>query len=417
MRVFFKTFGCRVNQYETEGVREKLLKDGVNTAVKDYESADLCVVNTCTVTHEADKDALQLLRRIDKRNPAARIVVTGCLATRDPQVIRDTVPQALIVGNDEKAGIPALLGCRTAPDDAGLTSFSEHSRAFLKVQDGCNMHCTYCIIPSVRPTLDSRPLETVLKEARTLVDGGYAELVLAGVRLGRYIVHDDGRRVDFVGLLEKLLELPGDFRIRLSSFEITDVTERFLALYDRYPEKLCPSLHLPLQSGSDKILRGMERWYSTGFYRRRIAALRARLPEAGLFTDLIVGFPGEGEAEFDETRRFVSEMNFSGLHVFRFSKRSGTPAEHFESQVSERELARRSEVMRGMDKDLRTAFSRAAVGSKRRVLVEEKGGARREAVTDHFLRVGLDRDPRPRPALGRNHGRRRRFGLGQDPLT
>jgi threonylcarbamoyladenosine tRNA methylthiotransferase MtaB len=392
MKVFFKTFGCRVNQYETEGLREKLLKDGVTTAVADFETADLCVVNTCTVTNEADRDALKLLRRINRRNPAARVVVTGCLANRDAQVIRDTIPQALIVGNEDKDNIPALLGCRPAPDEAGIQGFANHSRAFIKVQDGCNMHCTYCIIPSVRPTLDSRPIDVVINEVRTLIASGYQELVFAGIRLGRYMVEDQGKRVDFVEMLRRVLSLEGNFRVRLSSFEVTDVTDRFLGLYDEFGDKLCPYLHLPLQSGSDKILKGMERWYSTKFYAKRIEALKKKVPGVGLFTDLMVGFPGEGEKEFIESQRFVAAMRFSGLHVFRYSKRDGTPAVDFPDQVSEAELVERSARMRAFDKELRGFFAAKAVGSDRQVLVEAKN-ASVEGVTDHFLRVTLDRNP------------------------
>ncbi|MEE8424201.1 MAG: tRNA (N(6)-L-threonylcarbamoyladenosine(37)-C(2))-methylthiotransferase MtaB [Elusimicrobiota bacterium] len=395
MRVYFKTFGCRVNQYETEGLREKLLGDGVTTAVKDYKSADLCLVNTCTVTREADKDALQLVRRIAKRNPAARLVVTGCLSTRSPEEIRAAAPHALVVSNDEKKNIPSLLGCSAAPEDVGIRGFAGHSRAFVKVQDGCDMRCTYCIIPSVRPQLSSRPAASVVAEVNGLVERGYAEVVLCGVRLGRYLVKDDkGRRVDFIGLLERLLALDGDFRIRLSSLEITDITERFLDLFEKNVGKLCPSLHLPLQSGSEAVLKRMERWYSAGFYKKRIQALRRRGLDIGLFADILVGFPGETELEFETGLEFVREMDYSGLHVFRYSARSGTPAAERQDFVADAEIIRRAERMRAFDRGVRCDFSRKSINSRRRILVEKKG-RRLEGLTDHFLRVSLDRDPGP----------------------
>lgn len=392
MRVYFKTFGCRVNQYETEGLRERLLSDGVSTAVSDFAAADLCVVNTCTVTREADRDALTLVRRIARRNPAARLVVTGCYATRAPQEIQAAAPAALVVSNAQKASIPALLGCRPAPDEAGLKGFAGRSRAFVKVQDGCNMHCAYCIIPSVRPELSSKPYPLFEREARGLIEAGYAEIVLCGVRLGRYLSQDPaGRRVDFPGLLERLLSLPGEFRVRLSSFEITDVTERFLDVFEAAGGRLCPSFHLPLQSGSEAVLRRMERWYTAAFYRRRVEALRSRRPDAALFADVMTGFPGETREEHEESLRFVEDLGYAGLHVFRYSRRAGTSAARRRDQVPEADVLARAQEFRALDERLRAAFAASFVGREVRV-VPENG---LEAMTEHFLRVDLDRRPGP----------------------
>ncbi|MFA6030158.1 MAG: MiaB/RimO family radical SAM methylthiotransferase [Elusimicrobiota bacterium] len=413
MRVFFKTFGCRVNQYETERLRERLLGDGVSVAVPDFETADVCVVNTCSVTDEADKDALQLLRRIHRRNPAARLIVTGCLATRAAERVRAAAPGAIIAGNAEKESLPELVlrppapscapedGARggrpragPAPAYAGLSSFSGHARAFVKVQDGCDMKCSYCVVPSVRPKLWSRPLPEVEAEARALIARGHRELVLCGIRLGRYLVAEGGKRTDLLGLLQRLAALEGDFRLRLSSLEITDCTDRFLDGYAALGERVCPSFHLPLQSGAETVLKRMGRWYGAVFYRRRLMALRERLPGAAVFTDLLTGFPGETDEEFDATRAFAEDAAFSGLHVFRFSARSGTPAAAMGGQVPAPELRRRAEALRRLDRSLRGAFAAAAVGSRRRVLVEESL-PKVTAMTDHFLKVVLDRDPGP----------------------
>ncbi len=395
MKIFFKTYGCRVNQYETEGLREMLLADGVSRAVRDFKDADVCVVNTCTVTSVADRDARQIIRRITRRNPVARLIVTGCFATRAAKEIREIAPEAVIVDNKNKDDIPSLIGCRTAPDEAGIQNFADHSRAFVKVQDGCNMYCTYCIVPLVRPRMESRPIEKLEREVRRLVKNGYSEIVLCGIRLGRYLTNDKaGKRVDFVRMLERLTALPGDFRIRLSSLEITDITERFLALVEESDGKICPSFHLPLQSGSDNVLRKMRRWYSTEFYSRRIEALKNKLPDAGLFTDLMVGFPGETKEDFKDTVRFIEKTGFSGLHVFRYSKRAGTPAAVYKGQVPDDEIMRRANRMRAVDKRLRTSFAASAMGSRRRVLVEEKGDGV-EGLTDHFLRVQIDKNPGP----------------------
>ncbi|MDE2291679.1 MAG: tRNA (N(6)-L-threonylcarbamoyladenosine(37)-C(2))-methylthiotransferase MtaB [Elusimicrobia bacterium] len=410
MRVYVKTFGCRVNQAEGESLKERLLSDGFSTAVPDFESADLAVVNTCTVTVEGDQDALRLVRRIARRNPAARLVVTGCLATRSPDTVRAAAPEALIVGNDRKEDIPALLGCRPVPDEAGLRAFAGRARAFLKVQDGCDMSCTYCIIPSVRPEMSSKPASAVLAEARDLVARGYRELVLCGIRLGRFLSEDGGRRVDFVGLLERLCALEGDFRVRLSSFEVTDVTERFLDAAEAAGPRLCPSFHLPLQSGSEAVLRRMNRWYSAAFFGRRVESLRRRFPDAGLFTDLMTGFPAETEAEHAQSRAFVETLGFSGLHVFRFSARAGTPAARRRDHLPEAAVVARAEEFRALDADLRAAFARRHVGRERRVLVETRGrGA--QGLTEHFLRVRFEEDPGPGMVRARLTGAEGAWGL------
>lgn len=390
MKLFTHTFGCRVNQYETERLRERLIEDGAVRA-QGFEDADLCVVNTCTVTREADKDALLLLRRITRRNPAAKLVVTGCLASRSPEEILAAAPHAVVVGNDGKGTLAESLGCSPAPAAAGLTSFGERSRAYVKVQDGCNMHCTYCIIPSVRPTLSSRPAGEVLDEVRGLVDSGYQEAVLCGIRLGRYLNREDGRRVDFIALLERLLGLPGDFRVRLSSFEVTDVTDRFISFAAASEGRLCPSFHLPLQSGSDNVLKRMERWYSAAFFERRVRALRERLPEAGLFTDVMVGFPGETEEDFQKTYDLLDRLGFCGLHIFPFSARRGTPAAQWEP-LPEPVVAARMARMRELDARLRSAFAARSLGNKRRVLIESVHDGVSGTAED-FLRVRLDRDP------------------------
>jgi threonylcarbamoyladenosine tRNA methylthiotransferase MtaB len=286
-----------------------------------------------------------------------------------------------------------MLGCAPVPEFAGISGFHQRTRAFVKVQDGCNMHCAYCIIPSIRPTLSCKPYEELEREVGGLVDRGVREIVVCGVRLGRYLVRDiAGRRVDFVAMLDRLLALPGDFRIRLSSLEVTDLTDRLIDLLVRSEGKLCPSFHVPLQAGADAVLSRMGRWYSAAFYARRIAALRARWPDAGLFSDVMVGFPGETDAHFEDGHRFIASLGFSGLHVFRYSKRPGTLAARFREQVPEPCLLDRARRMRELDHRLRVAFAAEALGSRRRVIIEE-GGAAPEGLTDHFLRVRFAEPP------------------------
>lgn len=361
------------------------------SAVPGWEAADVCVINTCTVTQEADRDALKLLRRIAARNPAARLIVTGCLASRDPGAILKEAPAAMVVGNEGKENLPAMLGCQTGPQTAA--GFHGHSRAFVKIQDGCNMECTYCIIPAVRPELSCKPYEDLRVEVENLLARGYVEIVLCGIRLGRYLSSDGaGRRVDFVSLLERLVQIPGDFRLRLSSLEVTDVTDRLIAAMAGSSGNLCPSLHVPLQSGSEWVLKRMQRWYSATFYRRRIEALKKVLPDVGLFTDVMVGFPGETQERFQEGLDFVKEIGFSGLHVFRYSKRAKTPAARYTDQVADNKISQRASQMRQLDQALRTAFAARAVRGVRRVIPELSG---REALTEDFLTVKLDSPIKP----------------------
>ncbi len=384
MRYWSSSFGCRVNQYEGQRLREQALGGGA-VLVGRFEDADVCVVNTCTVTREADREALSLLRRIVRRNPAARLIVTGCLATRDPGLVAREAPSALIVGNGAKDSLPALFGCQAAPAWSGVEGFQGHSRAFVKIQDGCNMSCSFCIIPSVRPRLSCKPLADLLAEVRGLVASGYREIVLCGVRLGRYLGDDAGRRVDFCVMLERLIDLPGDFRLRLSSLEITDVTERLVALMQSAGARLCPSLHAPLQSGCDAVLKNMGRWYRAEFYRRRAEAFLSRVPRAALFADIMAGFPEESEAEAEESRRFVASLGFSGLHVFRYSSRPRTAAAR-RPQVPEPAVLRRARELRALDAELRAAFARRAVGQRRWGMVELDGLT---ALTEDFLSVRL----------------------------
>ncbi len=430
MKTFFATFGCRVNQYETQVLRERVLAGGSAKAVADWRSADLCLINTCTVTQGADSDALKLVRRIARSNPAARLVVTGCLATRDPGALSREAPGAVIVGNGEKTSIPAMLGCELVP--AGVTGFHGHARAFVKVQDGCDMRCAYCIIPKVRPELSSKSYKKLEEEVRGLIARGRREIVLCGVRLGRYLDRKGagGKQVDFVGMLGRLSALPGDFRIRLSSLEVTDLTDRFIRVMESSGGRIAPSLHIPLQSGSDTVLKRMRRWYASAFYARRVAALRARIPGLGIFTDVMAGFPGETEAEHSDSLDFIRGMGFSGLHVFRYSPRPGTPAAA-EKPVPEKVVRSRAGGLRGLSVELGSRFAAGAVGAERTLVMEMEGSAPAgvqssapsgsllgpQGVAEDFLKVTLTTHPGPgfvRVRVTRSEGPRA-FGVPIGP--
>ncbi|MBI5210694.1 MAG: MiaB/RimO family radical SAM methylthiotransferase [Elusimicrobia bacterium] len=397
VKCFFKTFGCRVNQYETQSLRERLLAAEGAVGVEDWQSADLCVINTCSVTAEADKDALRLIRRIAARNARARLVVTGCLAEHDAGALAKAAPKATIVGNRGKDGLAVLLGLGPAGAPGGrVTRWHGRSRALVKVQDGCDGACSYCVVPQVRGVLSSKPLEALVEEVSGLVAGGHAEIVLCGVRLGRYEGEAGGAAADLAAALERLARLDGDFRLRLSSLEVAELSDRLLDAAAGSGGRVCPSFHLPLQSGSEAVLRRMKRPYAAERFARRLEALRRRLPGAGVFTDIMAGFPGETESEFEESLAFVRGLRLSGLHVFRYSRRRGTAAASMPGQVPAAAAVERAVRLRELDRELRSAFAAAAVGSVRRVVATGDPRSQDcEALAEDFLPVVLDRSPGP----------------------
>ncbi|MCX5796611.1 MAG: radical SAM protein [Elusimicrobia bacterium] len=376
MKIWSRTFGCRVNQAESEELRARLAAAGCSPA-HSLAEAELCVVNTCTVTRDADREALKFLRRASRENPRARLLVTGCLARRSPDEIRAAAPHAEIAADLEQLALPRASGL-----------LPERARALLKVQDGCDGSCSYCVVPKVRPTLRSLALEEVVARVRGLVAAGVPEIVLCGIRLGRY----SQGGVGLAGLLKRLLLIPGAFRLRLSSLEFQEADDALAVLMAESSCRLCPHLHLPLQSGCEATLRRMNRPYSAAAFARRVAALRRRVPTLALFTDIITGFPGETEAESGASLAFVRGLGLRGLHVFRYSAREGTPAASLPGQVPAAAARERLDQWLGLDRDLRQRHAREAVGQER-VAVPLKTG--REAVTEDFLTVRLDRNPGP----------------------
>jgi threonylcarbamoyladenosine tRNA methylthiotransferase MtaB len=366
------TLGCKVNQYETQHAREMLQANGYREA-DDGEPADLCLVNTCTVTHEADAKGRQAIRHLAHANPGAAIVVMGCFATRDPAAVA-RLPGVVKVVTDKRRLADELrdFGVSTVP--AGITRFDGHQRAFVKVQDGCLLNCTYCIIPHVRPSLRSRPPEEVVAEVRGLVERGCQEVVLTGVHLGHYGIDlSRGRPKErwrrLWHLLEELAGLPGDFRIRLSSLEAAEVRDDLVRVLAGHP-RICPHLHLCLQSGSDGILAAMKRRYSSGGFLERCRRLRAALDEPAFTTDVIIGFPGETEADFEATCRVVREAGFCKVHVFSFSPRQGTPAASLPDAVPPAVVASRRERLLALEAETMAAYHRRLLGRRLEVLVE-----------------------------------------------
>ncbi len=373
MKLKTHTLGCKVNQYETEYVREGLATVGYQDAT-GQEEADLCIVNTCTVTNEGDSKSRQVIRRMARDNPAAKIVVMGCYATRAPEEVA-ALPNVTEVLTDKRE-LPDLLG-RFGVTDAptGISGFGARQRAYVKVQDGCMLKCSFCIIPSVRPQLASRPLEHIVQEVQRLVAGGYREVVLTGIHLGHYGVEWNRGRpkaewTRLAQLVRRLAALPGDFRIRLSSIEATEVTRELIAVMADHPQKVAPHLHISMQSGSDSVLRRMRRRWGSRRFIDRCQLLKESLDRPAITTDIIVGFPGETEAEFQETIDVSREVGFSKIHVFPFSARRTTPAADMAGQVPKQEKQARVAELTRVEHELRDRYFATLKGMPLRVLIE-----------------------------------------------
>jgi threonylcarbamoyladenosine tRNA methylthiotransferase MtaB len=401
--VAFHTFGCKVNQYETEELRGQLRLGGFRVVPMDT-AADVYVLNSCSVTADADSSCRQMVRKLLREQPKSRVVVTGCYAERAPQELHDLSPNVEVFGNREKPLIAIALGVPTAcvqeAARSGVVALAERTRVYLKVQDGCDAHCTYCIIPSVRPDLVCSEPGKILREAEQLLARGYKEIVLTGVRLGRYEWQEphpcplpqgeggppqavgEAGRWDLARLVKALVELPGDFRVRLSSIEVTEISDSLIRLMRDNP-KVCPHFHIPLQSGDNEILKRMGRWYTSDDYRSQVRKIKSQIPDAALSADVIVGFPGEGESQFENSARLLEEEGFSRLHVFRYSVRPGTPAERLPRQVDPRVKSARARTLVKLDGELRSRYARCFLDRPLRVLQESDGAG----YTERYVRV------------------------------
>jgi threonylcarbamoyladenosine tRNA methylthiotransferase MtaB len=378
MKLRTVTLGCKVNQYETQFVREGLIGIGYEDAI-EHETADLCIVNTCTVTSEGDSKSRQTIRRLARDNPAAKIVVMGCYATRAPEEVA-RLPNVTEVVTDKRE-LPDLLGRFGVTDvPTGISSFGRRHRAYVKVQDGCLLRCSFCIIPHVRPQVTSRPVAHILEEVRRLVDNGYREVVLTGIHLGHYGV--EGNRhmpksewTRLSHLVDQIGRLPGDFRVRLSSIEATEVTRELIEAMADHGDKVCPHLHISMQSGSDSVLRRMRRRWGSRRYIDRCELVKERLDQPAITTDIIVGFPGETDAEFADTIATSRVVGFSKIHIFPFSARRGTPAATMPDQVPAKIRDERCRELADVELKLRDDYFQSLRGRRLRVMVESKSEA------------------------------------------
>ncbi|MGQ9492290.1 MAG: tRNA (N(6)-L-threonylcarbamoyladenosine(37)-C(2))-methylthiotransferase MtaB [Anaerolineae bacterium] len=391
MRVYLTSLGCKLNQSEVESWARRLAAAS-HTIVATPDSADLCIINTCTVTHVASCKSHQLIRRCNRTNPRAQIVVTGCDAEMHPDEIRELPGVRLVLGTARKERlletIAEQLGLSLQSDTvAPLHWSSRHTRAFVKIQDGCDNACTYCIVRIARGKQRSRPLAEVLDEITARQEEGYQEIVLTGVHIGAY-GHERGETL--AGLIRAILANTHFPRLRLSSIEPWDVTPELLRLWEN--QRMCRHLHLPLQSGCDATLRRMNRRYTTAQYRDLLSSARNRIPDLAVTTDVIVGFPGEDEQEFATSAAFVAEMRFARIHVFPFSARPGTAAAAMPSQVAPPIKKKRADLMLGIAKYSAEAFHRNFIGRTMDVLWEHATGNRWSGLTDNYIRVEVISD-------------------------
>jgi threonylcarbamoyladenosine tRNA methylthiotransferase MtaB len=412
--VAFFTLGCKLNSYETESLRGVFHRQRYD--IVDFDQpADYYVINTCAVTGHAEADARQLIRSVTKRQPSARVIVTGCYAQRDAETLAAMPEVALVVGNAEKTQLFHLFEETIRSPGPGGKVFTSHlfkgqptekfafgtdsdvvnvspfTRATIKVQDGCDDFCTFCIIPHLRGPSVSRPIAAILEHARALVDAGYKELDLTGVHTGSYGADLD-LPTTLLGMLEQLVRVDGIERIRLNSIEPATVSDDLLDFIAASP-KVCKHLHICLQSGDDDILRRMRRHYDVASYERLIGKVMARMPQCGLGSDLLVGFPGETEAHFERTCRVVERLPFSYLHVFSYSARPGTPATKYSDQVHPAAKKERSRRLRELGQVKKKAFARRFLGCELVILLEGKRDTTRHflsGLTESYIRVHVD---------------------------
>lgn len=382
MRVALATLGCKVNQYDTASIETRLRQEGC-TIVDFARGADVYIVNTCTVTDRADGESRQLARRARRFNPAARVIMTGCFAQTNPDGA--AIPEVdHVVGLNRLPDLVRVVRAqlsnasdRILVDDLrtarrvttlGADTFTGQTRAFLKIQEGCDLFCTFCIVPFARGRSRSVPPRQVLEQLRLLAERGFQEVVLTGVHLGGYGL-DLEPRLDLYDLLAMIAEQPPVRRIRLSSIDPPEVTPRLLDLMLR-SEALCPHLHVPVQAGDDEVLHGMRRKYRTDLLRDVITGIRAALPDAAIGTDVIAGFPGESEGQFERTFQLLSELPFTYFHVFPYSRRTGTTAAKMTNALPAAVVQGRAARLRQLGERKRAAFATGFVGRDMQVLVE-----------------------------------------------
>ena len=405
-RVAFYTLGCKVNQYETEAMLELFEKEGYEKAeTEDY--ADVYVINTCTVTHMSDRKSRQYIRRMKKKNPDAIIAVVGCYSQVSPEEILSIDEVNLVMGtNDRKKiveevkKIDASRKVSTVDDIMKVKAFEEieinktngKTRAFLKIQDGCDRYCSYCIIPYARGRVRSRDLESIVKEVENLASNGYKEVVLTGIHVASYGKDIKDSDIKLLDVIKQINDIEGIERIRLSSVEPILFTDEFVEAVSAM-DKVCPHYHLSLQSGCDETLKRMKRRYTTEEYKTIVDRLRAAIPNVSITTDVIVGFPGETNEEFDKTYEFLKDIELTHMHIFKYSPRKGTPAATMENQVDPSTKHERSEKLLQLNEENFKKFGQKMLDKEFNVLFEQKVGDNKfEGLTENYVKVIVESD-------------------------
>lgn len=404
-KVAFLTLGCKVNSYETEAMQALLLAAGASI-VEFHEVADIYVVNTCSVTNMADRKSRQMLHRAKKNNPEAIVVAAGCYAQTAEEAAMKETGVDVVIGNNQKKDIVEILqnymagvenkrleiARETEYEDLNLTTQVEHTRAYIKIQDGCNQFCSYCIIPYARGRIRSRNPQNIVEEVKRLAASGYQEVVLTGIHLSSYGQPAENETQPLLALIHRLNEIDGIKRIRLGSLEPRIITENFVKTLCGC-EKVCPHFHLSLQSGSDTVLKRMNRKYTTKEYAESVEILKKYYDRPAITTDIIVGFPQETEEEFQETLEFAKQIGFSKIHVFKFSRRKGTVADKMSGQVDETVKTKRSERLMALEEALGEEYRECLKGKEEQVLFEESsmvdGEVCQTGYTERYVRVAV----------------------------
>ena len=407
---FISTFGCRANQADTAALRRSLKSAGYNEVSKEEEAA-LVVVNSCTVTHKSDQQVRQFTRRMRRKNPGAKIVLTGCYAQRDPEGLAEKGIADLVIGNCRKQDLVSILNdgpeqgagqeaCRVVWEELSRErSFDlaagdpgpDQTRPQLKIQDGCSASCSYCIVPSVRGPSRSVPPQQILEGLSGYIEAGFQEIVLTGIHLGIYGMNLMPR-TSLDKLLEEIIRLPGLGQVRISSIEPMELSRRVIDLASD-SKKIAPHFHICLQSGSDRILSEMRRPYKASEFAKLVEYVREKIPHAGIGTDVIAGFPGETEEDHRETVRFIKSLPFTYLHVFPYSDRSGTPASAMEGKVAPETASARCRELRKISSELQASFRKAMIGRNLGVLsLTSELRGRRRALTANYLDALLPRE-------------------------
>ena len=402
-KIAFYTLGCKVNQADTASMENLFLRSGHQLVSFDGE-ADVYIINTCVVTNTGQRKSRQTIHRAIRKNPNALIVVTGCYPQTAAEEVKAIAGVDMIIGNQDRAQIVQLveerlahrqtdtldavhkLTASTAFEEMAAGDITDKTRAFLKIQEGCNQFCTYCIIPYARGPLRSRSLESIRTETQRLISAGFKEIVLIGIHLGCYgKENSDGPTL--YDAVKTVLDVPGVQRLRLGSLESVEVEPRLLTLMQE-DARFCRHLHLPLQSGCDKTLQAMHRPYTTAKFKTLLADIKTKVPDIAITTDVIVGFPGETEADFETTCKFAESCGFSKMHIFPFSARKGTPAEKFAGAVTEAVKKERADILGKIDETMHKTFLQAMVGQKTEVLFEQPAGEDYfEGLTGNYQRV------------------------------